>query len=128
MNKQILKQLKQVTKQSVGFDVSKDTVAACFSQQAIGTPFRILSSKNFPLTGKGFALLDEWIVKQHIKTVDLHMLMEATGVYYEDLAYFLHSSFTAKVTGLPCCCPTGQMLIVKALTTRAKRTKSMLRN
>ena len=60
MNKQILKlPVKQVTKQSVGFDVSKDTVAACFSQQEIGTPFRILSSKNFPLNAKGFALLQE---------------------------------------------------------------------
>ena len=124
MNKQILKQtlkqtLKQVTKQSVGFDVSKDTVAACFSQQEVGTPFRILSSKNFPLNAKGFALLQEWIVKQHIKTVDLHMLMEATGVYYEELAYFLHGK-SYRVTVL---LPNKTSAYCKSLDYKSKTDK-----
>lgn len=90
--KQVLKpNLKQVLKQSVGLDVSKDTVAACFSQREISKPFRILSSRTFSISVTGFKQLHEWIVRQRDPTVDLHFLMEATGVYYEDLAYFLQS-------------------------------------
>lgn len=83
--------LKQVLKQSIGLDVSKDTVAACFSQQEIGKPFRILSSRTFTTNAAGFKQLHEWIARQHQKPTALHLLMEATGVYYEELAYFLHS-------------------------------------
>ena len=90
MAQKILKQnLKQVLKQSIGLDVSKDTVAACFSQREIGNPFRILSSRTFSISATGFKQLHEWIVRQQDPTADLHLLMEATGVYYEDLAYFL---------------------------------------
>lgn len=80
---------KQILKQSIGFDVSKDTVAACFSQQQTDKPFRILSSKTFDISALGFKQLDEWIVRQRNRSVPLHLLMEATGVYYEELAYFL---------------------------------------
>lgn len=91
MAQQVLKQtLKQVLKQSVGLDVSKDTVAACFSQQEVAKPFCILSSRTFRMNATGFKQLNEWIVRQRDKTVALHLLMEATGVYYEELAYFLH--------------------------------------
>jgi transposase len=90
MAQKILKQnLKQVLKQSIGLDVSKDTVAACFSQSEIGNPFRILSSRTFSISEAGFKQLNEWIMRQKDPTADLHLLMEATGVYYEDLAYFL---------------------------------------
>jgi transposase len=81
---------KQILKQSVGLDVSKDTIAACFSQQEIGNPFQILSSRMFASNAAGFKDLHQWIVRQHVKPVELHLLMEATGVYYEELAYFLH--------------------------------------
>ena len=84
--------MKQIVKQSVGLDVSKDTVAACFSQQEIGKPFRVLSSKTFSIHALGFQKLHAWIEKQHVKTVTLHLLMEATGVYYEELAYFLNNA------------------------------------
>lgn len=79
----------KVTKQSLGLDVSKDSVAACFSQQELDKPFRVLSSKTFNITASGFQKLNEWIGSQQEKGVPLHVLMEATGVYYENLAYFL---------------------------------------
>ncbi len=92
MAQKVMKQnLKQVLKQSVGLDVSKDTVAACFSQREFSNPFRILSSRTFSISATGFKQLHEWIMRQQDSTVDLHFLMEATGVYYEDLAYFLQS-------------------------------------
>lgn len=81
---------KQILKQSVGFDVSKDSVAACFSQQEVGRPFHILSSKTFTISTTGFLQLDVWMNQQRQVVVPLHLMMEATGVYYEELAYFLH--------------------------------------
>ena len=80
----------QILKQSVGLDVSKDSVAACFSQQEVGKPFRILSSKTFTSAASGLRRMDEWIKGYQHESVALHLMMEATGVYYEELAYFLH--------------------------------------
>jgi transposase len=83
---------KQILKQSVGLDVSKDTIDACFSQQEIEMPFRILSSHTFRATASGFKKLHEWIRRQQRGSAPLHIMMEATGVYYEEVAYFLHGN------------------------------------
>ena len=83
---------KQVFKQSVGFDVSKDKVSVCFSQRETGKSFRVISSKTFLLTADGFEKIGEWIKSHHHKDIELHLLMEASGVYYEELAYFLHGA------------------------------------
>lgn len=81
----------QILKQSVGLDVSKDSVAACFSQREPDKPFRILSSRTFPSSANGFHQMEQWVGKQRCDGAALHLLMEATGVYYEELAYFLNS-------------------------------------
>lgn len=81
----------QILKQSVGMDVSKDSIAACFSQQETGKPFRILSSKTFPSNPSGLRRLGEWINHYRRQPAALHLMMEATGVYYEELAYFLYA-------------------------------------
>ncbi|MDR0542129.1 MAG: IS110 family transposase, partial [Dysgonamonadaceae bacterium] len=39
---------------------------------------------------QGFEELIAWTSAWRIKDLDLHFTMEATGVYYENLAYFLH--------------------------------------
>jgi len=83
---------KQIFKQSVGIDISKDSFNTCFSQQEAGQPFRVLSSKKFDSNAKGFRQMHQWIQKYRCESVELHLLMEATGVYYEDLAYFLHKN------------------------------------
>lgn len=33
-----------------------------------------------------------WVSKQHCKPEDVHIIMEATGVYHESLAYGLHKA------------------------------------
>ncbi len=82
---------KQIFKQSVGLDISKDTFAACFSQRQADQEFRVLSSKSFTSTAGAFQQFDKWIQKYRHSQVPLHFLMEATGVYYEELAYFLNA-------------------------------------
>ncbi len=81
---------KQVFKQSVGFDVSKDKVSACFSQRQTDKSFRVISSNSFFMTAAGFEKIARWLESHRQPGVELHLLMEASGVYYEELAYFLH--------------------------------------
>jgi transposase len=110
---------KQILKQSVGLDVSKDTVAACFSQQELGHPFRILSSRVFCTNAAGFKDLHTWIARQHLKSVDLHLLMEATGVYYEELAYFLNG----KAYRVSVLLPNKTSAYCKSLDSKTKTDK-----
>lgn len=83
---------KQLFKQSVGFDVSKDKVCACFSQREAGKSFRVVSTKTFLLTASGFEKIGHWLELHRQKDIELHLLMEASGVYYEELAYYLHQA------------------------------------
>ena len=80
-----------VLKQSVGIDVSKDKFQACFSQRQLDRAFRIMSSHSYPCNELGFSDFVVWVEKHRKADVPLHFLMEATGVYYENLAYFLRS-------------------------------------
>jgi len=81
---------QQIFKQSVGLDVSKDTFVACFSQRQTSQSFHVRSVKTFKCKADAFKQFHLWVQKQHLASAPLHLLMEATGVYYEHLAYFLH--------------------------------------
>lgn len=75
---------------AVGLDVAKDTFDACLSviddQQRVTVTTRF----NFPNTPKGFANLLAWTSKNAKLPIPVVYLMEATGIYYEQLAWFLH--------------------------------------
>jgi transposase len=83
--------VKQILKQSVGLDVSKDRVSACFSQWEEVGQIRVVSRGDFLLTAKGLSRLATWTEGLSRAGVPLHLVMEATGVYYEQLAWFLHA-------------------------------------
>ena len=57
-------QVKQILKQSVGLDISKDTIAACFCQQETGIPMRIISNHVFKASALGYKQIHRWIEKQ----------------------------------------------------------------
>ena len=82
---------QQIFKQSVGLDISKDTFVACFSQRQAGKSFHILSTRTFKCTNGAFEQFHKWVQSQRYASAPLQLLMEATGVYYEELAYFLHA-------------------------------------
>ena len=82
---------KTILKQSVGVDMSKDKFQGCFAQCQLDKPFRIISSHSYACNEKGYAEFIAWIEKHREVGVELQILMEATGVYYENLAYFLLS-------------------------------------
>lgn len=94
-------QIKKILKQSVGIDVSKDSIAACYSHQDTERGLRIMSNKTFKTTPQGFAQMDVWLSKHRDKDMPLHLAMEATGVYYEDWAYHLYAQGYALSVLLP---------------------------
>ena len=79
----------KVTKQSVGIDIAKDSFTACICQRQTKGLLACTEVKTFKNQKTGFNQLVRWVRKVCLKDVDLVYLMEATGVYYEHLAYHL---------------------------------------
>ena len=76
-----------IIKEAVGTDVSKDSVTVCFGSMDDQQNITITKSVTFPNTPKGHKQFLAWVLKQ--SSLKPWFLMEATGVYYENLAYFL---------------------------------------
>jgi len=81
---------KGIIKQNVGVDVSKDDLKVALSHLTNDYRVVVRSSRTFPNTRKGFKELQEWVTGKKDPTMSVHFTMEATGVYYEGLAYFLY--------------------------------------
>lgn len=82
----------KVLKQNIGIDVSKDDFKANFQQMLDTQKSRIKGSRTFKNTSKGFLVFKTWIEKHRVAGVEVRFTLEATGVYHECLAYFLHQS------------------------------------
>ena len=81
----------QALKYSVGIDVSKPELEVCFKELLWAQSTKVKGSRKFPNTPKGFQLLDEWAGKRcGGNAAPLTFVMEATGVYHERLAHYLH--------------------------------------
>jgi len=80
-------------KYSVGLDIAAKTINACISSIDAGQKVTVRSSCKIDNTKTGFKQLDEWINRHHKeKGIPLVILMEATGVYYENCALYLFSN------------------------------------
>jgi len=77
----------KVIKQNVGIDVSKDKIDVSFSHLTADFRTVAVSTRKFSNTEKGFKQLQDW---EKEADMSVHFTMEATGVYYEGLAYFLY--------------------------------------
>jgi transposase len=84
---------KEVTKQIIGIDVGMDNFYACYKIKYNDNTVVIKGTKSFDNNSTGMNLLLEWC-KLRNKTAEIKpiFVMEATGVYYENLAYFLHEN------------------------------------
>ena len=82
---------QKVNKQVVGIDIGKDSFYACYKIKYDNQQVVIKGTKSFDNTYKGFTLFLDWCEKRN-KTREIKpiFVMEATGVYYEELAYFLN--------------------------------------
>ncbi len=81
-----------ILKQTVGIDVSYKSFDARFGTIDTQQNTSISQDKSFTNSPVGFKLFLKWL-KSFILTQDIPLVfvMEATGVYYERLAHFLHS-------------------------------------
>ncbi|MEZ4784712.1 MAG: transposase [Candidatus Kapaibacterium sp.] len=81
-----------VLKEAVGIDISKDSLAVCFGRIDAEQRISIIAEGTFANTAEGIASLQQWAHTHRQEGVDLWYLMEATGVYYEEVAYGLSNA------------------------------------
>jgi transposase len=89
-------------KYSLGIDISMKIFHACLSVIDTQQRVKIKATRKFDNNASGFKELQYWIQK-HYKQQDipLHIIMEATGVYYEQCAMYLYKNEFTVIVVLP---------------------------
>jgi len=79
----------RIVRQNSGIDMAKDKFDASFTTIDNQQNIKHRGVKMFKNTPRGFEEFYNWCKKHQQKDILMHFTMEATGVYYESLAYFL---------------------------------------
>jgi len=74
----------------VGIDISSASFYCCFTNKFADGTTKIAATRSFNNTESGYKQLMEWVAKHHQQQQPVLFVMEATGVYYEKLAYYLY--------------------------------------
>lgn len=91
-----------ILKQIVGVDISMNTLNARFGTADTGQHHELSSDQSFENALPGFKKVLTWALKSRISTdLPLVFVMEATGVYYQQLAYFLVENHCSVAVVLP---------------------------
>src|SRR3954453_22737249 len=89
-------------KYSLGIDVSMKILHACLSVIDVQQQVKIKATRKFANNASGFKELQHWIQKHYKQqNIPLHIIMEATGVYYEQCAMYLYKNGFTVVVVLP---------------------------
>lgn len=72
-------------------DVSKNDFACCLSVINEQQEVKVKASHKFSNTASGFRLFSDWQARHCREALPVTVVMEATGVYHEQVAWFLHS-------------------------------------
>lgn len=89
----VVYKLNFMNKYSVGIDISKNDFHACFSGIDNNQQVKVLRSGTFKNNRKGFVELAKWTKDTaREKIVPVVIIMEATGVYFENCALYLFKS------------------------------------
>lgn len=92
----------EIIKEAVGIDVSKDSIDVRFGKLLLNQDQQITESAKFDNNPKGFKELIKFAKSNRTsKDIPLYFAMEATGVYYENLAYFLSEKHLDVIVILP---------------------------
>jgi transposase len=75
---------------AVGIDISKDDFHVCLKEKTASEAVKIKGTRSFSNDSKGFDDLVLWVLKREKQGTRVCYIMEATGTYYENLAYYLH--------------------------------------
>jgi len=92
----------EIIKHVIGIDVSKDTLEVGYGTLTLKQEQKITTPKTFDNNLKGFKELIYFAKKSKATSkAPLYFVMEATGVYYENLAYFLTEKHQKVIVVLP---------------------------
>lgn len=80
----------KIIKQNVGIDISKQDLASCFIVLYEDGSLKIKGTRKFNNRTDGIKALLEWAAKKADSFLSLSFTMEPTGVYHENLAYYLN--------------------------------------
>ena len=84
---------QEIIKQVVGIDIGKEKFFACYQIKDLNEYIVIKGTKSFKNDYSGYKEFLLWCKKRERTTVAPTIyVMEATGIYYEDLAYFLYEN------------------------------------
>ena len=75
----------------IGIDISMDDFHVCANVKMSTGTVKIKGTRKFPNSEEGFKEFYAWAIKRVSDEDELSFIMEATGVYYENLACFLYS-------------------------------------
>lgn len=78
-----------VLKQVLGVDVAQKELVVTLGRLNQKLEVELYSHRKFANKETGFVALLKWLKKNTIEGVPLHVVMEATGVYHQNFAYFL---------------------------------------
>lgn len=106
----------QFIKQSVGIDVSKDSLELCVGSLDMELLIHTKYTGQVPNTEAGMGQLLELVHAYCDPSLGVHCVMEATGVYHELVAHQLHQSGHQVYIILP----TKAKAFVKSINQRAK--------
>ena len=93
--------MEKPIKQCVGIDVSKDELVVSYGMMDGNFDSRMLSNTCFANQPAGFKKLLKWSNKLHSDPGEVVYVLEATGVYHEQLALYLHDKGCKVVVMLP---------------------------
>src|SRR3954471_2448732 len=109
----------RTVKYSVGIDIGMSSFKACLTAINELQEVKVKRSGSFSNNASGFARLKEWALKHIKEEAPVFFLMEATGIYYEQLAWFLHS----KRLNVSVVLPNKSKRYFQALGLRSKNDK-----
>ncbi len=88
-------------KYGIGIDVSKEKFDVCLSLIDTAQKVTVTSSSSFANNLKGFTAFHSWCAAKQQQPLPTVYLMEATGIYHEQLAWFLFEQQCNVVVMLP---------------------------
>src|SRR5437762_9148294 len=80
----------QVIRYGIGLDMAMEKFDACISTIDVEQAVLVKATRSFVNNSKGYQQLYKWVTSQCVLSVPVIFLMEATGIYHEGLASYLH--------------------------------------
>jgi len=109
----------EVLRQNVGIDISKDTFAVAFTILLNGQVIKHIDTKEFKNKVEYFDEFYNWCEELKDENTEISFTMEATGVYYENLAYYLFG----KEANIHVLLPNKVKKFVESLNIKSKTDK-----